>query len=447
MGEGAEMLVLSLLNNLLTKEWDLTATSRGLLGSSVFFGFLLGSIGAGPASDKYGRRIILLIGITCLFVFSLSSAFAPNFGVLLVFRSFLGVSMGIVSPVSATLVTELLPIRRRGAILVLFGAFFTIGEMLAALITWLVMPQFEPGQWRLLLAVISVPAALSLIACFLFAPESPRFLAISGQQEELHAILRRMARVNNVPAPTADELRRCTVIVKESRGSVANLWTRYLRRTTGLLWLIWFVQSLVFYGLVYILPSTFLHLGAASEDKSDVIVQVLISAAAELPSTIATAITVELPYIGRRHSMTFCMFGCSVSCLLCAVVPSSFVVWAALAKNMINGSFCVIYPYTLEVYPTSDRTTGIGSGSACSRIGGIMTPFVSEALADSNVFAPYIFFSVFALVGSLASCLLPYDTIGNCLPFEDGDSEVLLTSTDHLSNKRPGIQHGAKRYE
>lgn len=50
--------VLSLVNQALAKEWGISATQRGLLGSSIFVGFFLGSISSalyrrakGPAAD------------------------------------------------------------------------------------------------------------------------------------------------------------------------------------------------------------------------------------------------------------------------------------------------------------------------------------------------------------------------------------------------------------
>lgn len=40
IADGSEMLVLSLVNQTLEKEWGLTMFQKGFLGSSIFFGFM-----------------------------------------------------------------------------------------------------------------------------------------------------------------------------------------------------------------------------------------------------------------------------------------------------------------------------------------------------------------------------------------------------------------------
>ena len=40
-------------------------------------------------------------------------------------------------------------------------------------------------------------------------------------------------------------------------------------------------------------------------------------------------------------------------------------------------SFCIIFVYTAEMFPTEIRSTAVGSSSTCARIGGILAPQVN----------------------------------------------------------------------
>jgi len=83
-----------------------------------------------------------------------------------------------------------------------------------------------------------------------------------------------------------------------------------------------------------------------------------------------------------------------------------------MAKLWIGVAFSVIYPFTSEVYHTKYRTTGFGMASACSRIGGMLMPWValySFAIAPT---APYVVYGCCCILATIAGLLLPYDTRG-----------------------------------
>ena len=74
----------------------------------------VGALLFGALAERFGRKRILMLNITCFTVFGLSSAFAPSFGVFLVTRALFGIGMGGEWGVGAALAFETLPTEGRG---------------------------------------------------------------------------------------------------------------------------------------------------------------------------------------------------------------------------------------------------------------------------------------------------------------------------------------------
>ena len=70
----------------------------------------------------------------------------------------------------------------------------------------------------------------------------------------------------------------------------------------------------------------------------------------------------------------------------------------------------------LQVYPTSMRSMGVGVASSVSRLGAILSPFVSVALVRSG-FTPLAeaLLATACLAGAAAALLLPIETQGRPL--------------------------------
>ena len=56
-----------------------------------------------------------------------------------------------------------------------------------------------------------------------------------------------------------------------------------------------------------------------------------------------------------------------------------------LGKMCISSSFAIAFIYTGELYPTVVRNAGIGAASTCSRLGGILAPFIADLVQFSDL--------------------------------------------------------------
>lgn len=111
---------------------------------------------------------------------------------------------------------EYLPRNKRGRYLVYLESFWALGTIVAAGLAWLVVPPFF---WRVLLALSALPG---LVIYFIrrYVPESPRYLLVNGQQEEMRAVLTQVANENGVPVPDPT----ITVPSRQRGVTVTALW-------------------------------------------------------------------------------------------------------------------------------------------------------------------------------------------------------------------------------
>ena len=127
----------------------------------------------GKLSDLYGRRPFYLAGLAIFIGGSILAGFALNFWWLVGARAVQGLGMGIIMPLSQTIVGDIIPPRQRGKYQgwmgVVFGVTSVAGPLTGGLIT-------DALGWRWLFFV-AVPVgviALIVIARFLVLDHEPR---------------------------------------------------------------------------------------------------------------------------------------------------------------------------------------------------------------------------------------------------------------------------------
>jgi YNFM family putative membrane transporter len=133
--------------------------------SAVFFAvaFAIGELAAGPVADGYGRRPVLLIGLTLLAAATVVVATSPTWPVYLAARVGQGAAAGTFAPVALTWVSEALPAHRRtlglGIVITAYQASAITGQLYGQAVG-------EAIGWRsvyLLLAVLYVLVTVILV--------------------------------------------------------------------------------------------------------------------------------------------------------------------------------------------------------------------------------------------------------------------------------------------
>jgi SHS family lactate transporter-like MFS transporter len=122
----------------------------------------VGALVFGLWADRVGRRLPLIVDVTCYSLIGFLCAFAPNFTVLVILRLLYGIGMGGEWGLGAALAMEKIPAERRGFFSGLLQEGYAFGYLLATLASLLVMDCLGLS-WRWLFGLSIVPALISLI--------------------------------------------------------------------------------------------------------------------------------------------------------------------------------------------------------------------------------------------------------------------------------------------
>ena len=144
---------------------DATLTLSTAFSLCYASGFLIW----GPISDRYGRKKILLCGMTLLILTTACCAMAPNLPTLGVLRGLQGFSAASFAPIALAYLAEALPITHRptaiGAMSTAFLVAGIVGQVFAATIN------LTFATWR----AVFLSSTILLILCFLsLFPTRPR---------------------------------------------------------------------------------------------------------------------------------------------------------------------------------------------------------------------------------------------------------------------------------
>ncbi|MFL6560010.1 MAG: MFS transporter, partial [Bacillus sp. (in: firmicutes)] len=179
MFDAMDVGMLSFIIAALKVEWELTPGQMGWIGSVNSIGMAVGALIFGLMADKVGRKNVFIITLLLFSVGSGLSAMTNTLTAFLVLRFFIGAGLGGELPVASTLVSESVPAEKRGRIVVLLESFWAGGWLVAAVISYFIIPKFG---WQVALLISAIPALYALYLR-MGLPDSPRFTAVKDKEK------------------------------------------------------------------------------------------------------------------------------------------------------------------------------------------------------------------------------------------------------------------------
>ncbi len=391
--------LISFVLPVLAKEWGLTPEQVGWIGSIGLIGMALGAVLAGTVADKIGRKNVFAATVILYSVSTGLCAVAWSYESLLFFRFLVGFGLGGELPVAATLMSEYAPSHLRGRFIVLLESFWGIGWLVAACISYLLIPKFG---WQIAFWIGALPAVYVFLIR-LHMPESVRYLISKNRIDEAKEIILMLEKkLGVVSKPFAEKLSTAELSSeKTAQPKFSSLWSAQFRTRTIMLWLAWFGIVYSYYGIFMWLPSIVFAQGFAVVKTFE---YVLVMTLAQLPGYYAAAWLVDV--IGRRYTLSLFLLMSGVCSYFFgnAADPTELLMWGAAMSFFNLGAWGVIYTYTPELYPTSIRALGAGWAAGFGRIGGMLAPMLVGVLLANGVEMNWIFAmfaSVFVLISAI----------------------------------------------
>ncbi|QIG81809.1 MFS transporter [Sphingosinithalassobacter tenebrarum] len=168
-----------------------SAADVGFANSMYLAGAVLGALFFGWLTDRWGRKRLFSITLGLYLLATAGTAFTWDLPSFALMRFLTGAGIGGEYSAINSAIQELIPARRRGwTDLVINGSFWVGAAMASGVSILLLDPNlFAPDHgWRL---AFFGGAIIGAVILFLrrFIPESPRWLAIHGRQEEAEAVV------------------------------------------------------------------------------------------------------------------------------------------------------------------------------------------------------------------------------------------------------------------
>ncbi|MFM8895799.1 MAG: MFS transporter [Actinomycetales bacterium] len=146
------------------RAFDASQTQVNLIALGCTLGLAMSVLYLGAIGDRYGRRLLLLLGMGLTIPFSLLCAYAPDANALAAGRILTGVSAGLAYPTTLALITALWSAGpKRVAAIALWSGVSGGGAILGPVIAGALLEQFWWGS-VFLIAVPPAAVALAMVA-------------------------------------------------------------------------------------------------------------------------------------------------------------------------------------------------------------------------------------------------------------------------------------------
>lgn len=388
--------------------FHLDTLQQGWYVGCALIGSIVGVLFAGVLSDKFGRKLTMVLSAVLFSTSAIGCAICANFDELVVYRIIGGVGIGVVSIISPLYISEVSVAQYRGRLVSLYQLAVTVGFLGAYLVNFQLLGYseshvvsgiglfekiFVAEVWRGMLGMETLPALLFFTIIF-FIPESPRWLILKGREERGLNVLQ---RIYNSAEEAMNQMNETKSVVSETKSEWALLLQPGILKAViigvaiAILGQFMGVNTVLYYG-----PSIFEKAGLSGGDS--LFYQVLVGLVNTLTTVLALAI---IDRVGRKKLVYYGVSGMVLSLLLIGI----YFLWEEslglsslfLLVCFLSYVFCcavsiyaVVFVLLSEMYPTKVRGLAMSIAGFSLWIGtyliGQLTPWMLQNLTPAGTF-------------------------------------------------------------
>lgn len=407
---GYDTAVISGTVDQVSSQFNLNDITKGWYVGCALAGSIAGVMVAGSLSDKFGRKIVLLLSAVLFSVSGIGCMIAGDEVQLVIARILGGIGIGVASVISPLYIAEISIPSFRGRLVSMYQLAITVGFLGAYLAnygllhyseelvkngatTGLYGKIFATEAWRGMLGMEALPAVLFFIVLFLI-PESPRWLLVKGKETKALVILKKIygekeaaVQVNNVK----------NLITAETESNWRMLFkpgfrlALFIGVALAMLGQLMGVNAVLYYG-----PTIFKESGLSTGDS--LFYQVLVGLVNMLTTVLALII---IDKVGRKKLVYWGVSGMIIALVLIGIyfafglrlnLPQVFLLILFLFYIFCCAiSICaVIFVLLSEMYPVKVRGAAMSIAGLSLWIGtyliGQLTPLMLTTLTPAGTF-------------------------------------------------------------
>ena len=396
--------------------YELSDLATGYLVAGASLGAAVGALAAGPLTDRYGRKSLLIVDAAIFAIGSILSAVTINAEMLLISRTLIGIAVGADSAIATAYIAEFAPAKRRGQLSIIQQWMITVGILASYLIALLIFklaPQHAYGaDWRIILGLGAVPAVLAVVLRARM-PESPRWLMSKGRYGDTRKALGLLGI-----EVSEEEVRRTADQIAELEGRkdrTKSLWTPGVRRALMVVCVFFIFQQISGINIPFYYGPQLLS-GFFESGSSDVATAVAgLQAAAILGAVNVVATYFGFRYIdklGRRPLALGGYAGMAVFMLVAALGVAFLTGTPRVAVIMVGFSFFITsfaigvggtgWLIQGEVFPTAVRGRAAAIGASVNWLANFVLivsyPTLNTAIGLAWVMVLFVALAVMAMV-------------------------------------------------
>lgn len=370
---------------------------QGLAMSIALAGCLIGALTAGMLADRLGRKPLLLASAFIFATTAYGTGAFDTFAPFLVVRFLGGIAIGIASGLSPMYIAEVAPTQVRGKLVSLNQLTIVIGILAAQVVNWLLVSD-DPAwnlqmAWRWMFWAAAFPATAFLLLA-VFIPESPRWLAMKGRQEQA---LRTLEHIGGTDY-AADEM--CAfdeaAAQQQSQGGLRELFSRPYRRVLLIGIVVAMFQQWCGTNVIFNYAQEIFQ--SAGYDVDNTFINIVVTGIANLVFTFVAIYTVDR--LGRRALMLigagglagiYAILGLCYHLEVSGTLMVVLVVLAIACYAMSLGP--VTWVLLSEIFPNRVRAVAVATGTFALWVASCTLtytfPFLNTFLGTSGTFWIY----------------------------------------------------------